>query len=126
MRPRCFLVSDLAPDRLSAAQANARLNDYAAELEHGLPVFHDHFARQPHGGIAVVFPRDERERARLDDPGALAISQLSVMPLVYSLTPVGFTAQTHFTLERYGRTSLEQLRRDEDPDPRFWWQTRRD
>ena len=124
MRARCFLVYALAPQGVPAAEANRLLNEYVQDLSHGLPVYHDHFARRPHGGVAVIFPRDEQERAQLDDPGRLVGWQITVSPLVFSLTPVGFTAQTSFTLEQYGQTTLEQLTAEEGPSALFWWQRR--
>ncbi len=124
MRPRCYHVFALAPHGMSAAEANRLFNEYVDDLSHGQPVFHDHFSRKPHGGVAVVFPRDEQERARLVETGPLAGWQTTVSPLVFSLTPVGFAAQTAFTLEQYGRTSLEQLTAEEEPGKVFWWQAR--
>jgi AraC family transcriptional regulator len=122
--PRCFLVFALAPEGMPAAEANRLLNEYVGDHSHGLPVYHDHFARKPHGGVAVVFPRDEAERARLDEAGPLAGWQIRISPLVFSLTPVGFTAQTSFTLEQYGRTTLAKLIAEEKPSKRYWWQRR--
>jgi hypothetical protein len=63
------------------------------------------------------------ERALLDDPGPLAGRQLSAHPLTFSLSAVGFAAQTSFTLEQYRDVSLEKLA--EPADPRFWWQRRK-
>ena len=124
MRPRCLLVFALAPHGMPPAEANRLLNEYVGNRSHGLPVYHDHFARRPYGGVAVVFPRDEGERTRLDEAGPLVGWQISVSPLVFSLTPVGFTAQTSFTLEQYGRTTLAQLIAEEKPSKRYWWQQR--
>ena len=124
MQRRCYLVLALAPTGMPAAEANELLNEFIEDHSHGLPVYHDHFTRSPHGGLAVLFPRDEQERALLDDPGPLAGWQISVFPLVFSLTPVGFAAQTSFTLEQYGSTTLEQLIAEEKPDKRYWWQRR--
>jgi hypothetical protein len=123
MRPRCYLVLALAPEGMPAAEANRLLNEYIGDRSHGLPVYHDHFARKPYGGVAVVFPRDEGERTRLE-AGPLADWQIIVSPLVFSLTPVGFTAQTSFTLEQYGHTTLAQLIAEEKPSKRYWWQRR--
>jgi hypothetical protein len=124
MRPRCYLVFALAPEGMTASEANRLLNGYIDDVSHGLPVYHDHFARKPHGGVAILYPRDEQEHARLDDPGPLAGWQTTISPLVFSLTPVGFAAQTSFTLERYGRTTLELLMAKEESSTLFWWQRR--
>jgi hypothetical protein len=44
-----------------------------------------------------------------------------VQPLTFSLSAVGFAAQTSFTLERYRGVSLDELAAAEVDDPRFWW-----
>ena len=118
---RCYLVYALAPDGLSARRANEALNEYVEDRSRGLPVFHDHFTQKPHGGIAVLYVDDGGQFARLDNPGPLDGWTLSVHPLVFALAPLGFVAQTHFTLEAYGRTTLDELRTAEQPDPRYWW-----
>jgi hypothetical protein len=118
---RCHLVYALAPPGLNAADSNRLFNDYIDDRSRGLVVFHDHFLQQ-HGGVAVFQTENDDERARLQDPGPLDGWKLDVHPLVFSLTAVGFAAQTDFTLERYRGASLEQLRVIEPRDKRFWWQ----
>jgi hypothetical protein len=120
MNERCFLVFALAPAGTSARDANDRLNDYVADSRRGLAVWHDHFVGA-HGGAVVLDVRSEEEQALLADPGALAGWQVSVHPLTFSLSAVGFAAQTSFTLERYREVSLEVLADAEPDDPRFWW-----
>jgi hypothetical protein len=121
---RCYLVYALAPEALAAREANEALNAYIEDLGRGIPVFHDHFTGRPHGGFAVLFVETAEQYERFDDPGPLAGWDISVHPLVFALTPVGFVAQTEFTLEGYGKTSLAALRAAEEPDPRFWWRSR--
>ena len=120
-RARCHLVYALAPPGLSAAEANRLFNDYIGGQRRGLVVFHDHFQRR-HGGIAVFQIETADAQARLDDPGPLVGWKLDVHPLVFSLTAVGFAAQTEFTLERYRGETLEPFRATEPRDKRFWWQ----
>jgi hypothetical protein len=117
---RCHLVYALAPPRTSARQANDLLNEYVADRSRGLAVWHDHFVGA-HGGAVVLEVRDEREEARLAEPGPLEGWALSSHPLTFSLTGVGFSAQTSFTLEQYREVSLEQLAAAEPDDPRYWW-----
>ena len=121
MKDRCYLVYALAPKEASAREANDRLNEYVADGTRGVPVVHDHFVGR-HGGFVVFHVRDEGERVRLDDPGPLASWRIEVHPLTFALSPVGFAAQVDFTLERYGKTAVAQLRAEEPPDPRYWWQ----
>ena len=69
--------------------------------------------------------RTEAEAARLDNPGPLAGWYVDVHPLTFSLSAVGFAAQTSFTLERYREVTLDELAASEPADPRFWWQRRK-
>jgi hypothetical protein len=114
-------VYALAPDDLPARAANDALNEYIGDARRGVPVFHDHFTGYPHGGFAVFDVRSEDELAMLDEPGPLEGWRIAHHPLVFALTAVGFEAQSRFTLEAYGKTTLEALRAAEQPDPRFWW-----
>jgi hypothetical protein len=118
---RCVLVYAVAPDRLTARQANDALNEYVEDTRRGVPVLHDHFAGKPHGGFAVLYVDSDEQQDLLEDPGPLAEWQVTAHPLVYSLTPVGFAALLDFSLRVYGKTSLEELRAAEEPDPRYWW-----
>jgi hypothetical protein len=124
VKDRCYLVYARAPAGVGASEANDLLNEYIEDRARGTVAFHDHFVGRPHGGVAVFHVRDEDELARLDDPGPLAGWELSVHPLTFSLTPVGFAAQTDLTLEGYRDTSVEELRAAEPTDPRYWWQKR--
>ena len=121
-RSRCFLVYAVAPEGMSAREANDLLNGYIGEDGRGLIVSHDHFVGKPHGGFAVFEVRDETEEAKLADPGPLEGWKFSSHPLTFSLTAVGFVAQADFTLRNYGDTSLTDLERAEQPRKRFWWQ----
>ena len=62
--------------------------------------------------------------ALLESPGPLAGWQVSAHPLTFSLSAVGFAAQTSFTLEQYRDVSLDELAASEPDDPRFWWKRR--
>jgi len=123
VKGRCFLVYTLAPEGTSAREANDRLNEYVADARRGLSVWHDHFVGT-HGGAVVLDIRSEQEQALLDDTGPLAGWRVSVHPLTFSLSAVGFAAQTSFTLESYRGVSLEDLTTAEPDDPRFWWKRR--
>jgi hypothetical protein len=117
---RCHLVYALAPAGVSAREANDLLNEYVADESRGLAVWHDHFVGE-HGGAVVLDTRDDDEEARLDDAGPLEGWQLSVHPLTFSLSAIGFSAQTSFTLEQYRGVSLDELAAGEPDDPRYWW-----
>lgn len=119
-----MLVYALAPGETSARAANDLLNEYVAERERGLAVWHDHFVGA-HGGAVVLDVRSDEEEVLLEDPGPLVGWQLSSHPLTFSLSPVGFAAQTSFTLERYRDVTLEEFAAAEPANPRFWWQRRK-
>jgi hypothetical protein len=123
MKTRCYLVYALAPEGTTAREANDRLNEYVADRRRGLSVWHDHFIGA-HGGAVVLDVRSEADEALLDEPGPLAGWQLSVHPLTFSLSAVGFAAQPSFTLARYRGASLDELAAAEADDRRFWWQRR--
>jgi len=120
---RCFMVYALAPEGTTAREANDRLNEYVADPRRGLSVWHDHFVGT-HGGAVVLDVRSDEERALLDDPGPLVGWQVAAHPLTFSLSAVGFAAQTSFTLESYCGVSLDELAAAEADDPRFWWRRR--
>jgi rhodanese-related sulfurtransferase len=117
---RCHLVSALARAGVSAREANELLNEYVADRSRGLAVWHDHFVGE-HGGAVVLDVRDDDEEARLAEAGPLEGWQLSVHPLTFSLSAVGFSAQTSLTLEGYRDVTLDELRAAEPDDPRYWW-----
>jgi hypothetical protein len=121
---RCHVVYALAPEGVSAREANDLLNEYVEDRRRGISVFHDHFTGKPHGGIAVWDVRDQDEEALLDDPGPLAGWDLRSHALTYALTAVGFSAQIAFSLSHYAGTSLAQLGAEEGDDPRYWWRKR--
>jgi hypothetical protein len=123
VKSRCFLVYALAPEGTTAREANDRLNEYVGDARRGLSVWHDHFVGE-HGGVVVFEVRNEEEQALLEDRGPLVGWDVSVQPLTFSLSAVGFAAQTSFTLETYRGVGLEDLAGEEPDDPRFWWRRR--
>ncbi len=121
MKRRCFLVYALAPDGVSAREANDLLNEYIADKRRGIIVFHDHFTGKPHGGVAVWDVRSAEEHALLEDPGLLAGWEVRVHPLTFALAATGFAAQMEFTVEQYGGKTMAELADEEEEDERFWW-----
>ena len=123
MSGRCYLVYGLAPAGTSAREANDKLNEFVGDARRGLSVWHDHFVGA-HGGAVVLDVRSAEEQALLDDAGPLAGWQVAVHPLTFSLSAVGFAAQTSFTLEQYRGVGLDDLAAVEPDDPRYWWRRR--
>ncbi|HEX7254939.1 MAG TPA: hypothetical protein VF236_03350 [Gaiellaceae bacterium] len=120
-KQRCYLVYAVAPDGVTARQANELLNEYVEDRRRGFVIFHDHFTGKPHGGIAVFDVRDEEAFGLLEDPGPLAGWDLRVHSFTFSLAATGFAAQMALTAEAYGGKKLEELRAEEAEDERFWW-----
>jgi hypothetical protein len=123
MYGRCLLIYAPAPGGTTAREADDRLKEYVADPRRGLSVWHDHSVAAP-GGAVVLDVRSEEERTLVDDPGSLAGWQVSVHPSTFSLSAVGFVAQTSFTLESYRGVSLADLAAAEPDDPRFRWRRR--
>jgi hypothetical protein len=118
-------VYAVAPEQMSARNANELLNEYIGESGRGLIVSHDHFVGKPHGGFAVFEVRTDDEEAKLADPGVLEGWDIAAHALTFSLTAIGFVAQVDFTLENYAGTSLAELEAAEQRHKRFWWQRAR-
>jgi hypothetical protein len=123
-RQRCYLVYARAPEGVTARQANELFNEYVADRRRGFVVFHDHFTGKPHGGFAVFDVRDAPAYDLLDDHGPLAGWDVAVHALTFSLAATGFAAQMELTAEGYGGKTLDELRREEPEDDRFWWRRR--
>jgi hypothetical protein len=124
VKERCHLVYALAPEGVSASEANDLLNEYIGDRSRGIVVYHDHFIGR-HGGVAVFEVRSDEEEAKLADPGPLEGWQLESYPLTFSLTAVGFVGQAEFTLRNYAGTTLDELAAAEQPEKRFWWRRHR-
>jgi hypothetical protein len=120
-RQRCYLVYAVAPEGVTARQANELLNEYIEDRRRGFVIFHDHFTGKPHGGFAVFDVRDGEAFGLLDERGPLGDWDLSVHALTFSLAATGFAAQMALTAEAYGGKKLDQLRAEETDDERFWW-----
>lgn len=120
-KQRCYLVYAVAPDGVTARQANDLLNEYIGDRRRGFVIFHDHFTGKPHGGFAVLDVRDAQAYELLEDHGPLEGWDLAVHALTFSLAATGFAAQMALTAEAYGGKRLDQLREEEANDERFWW-----
>lgn len=124
MTRRCYLVYALAPEGVSAREANDLLNEYVGDHTRGMAVYHDHFIGR-HGGVAVFDVATEEESSRLTDPGPLTGWELEAFPLTFSGSAVGFAAQVEFTLRAYRDTTLAELDSAEEPSKRQWWRKER-
>ena len=92
-KQRCYVVYAVAPDGVTARQANELLNEYVADRRRGFVVFHDHFTGKPHGGFAVFDVRDREAFDLLEDHGPLQGWEVAVHALTFSMAATGFAAQ---------------------------------
>jgi hypothetical protein len=120
-KQRCYLVYAVAPEGVTARQANELLNEYVEDRRRGFVIFHDHFTGKPHGGLAVFDVREQDAFDLLDDPGPLEGWDVAVHALTFSLAATGFAAQMALTAEAYGGKKLGELQAEETDDERFWW-----
>jgi hypothetical protein len=120
-RSRCFLVYALAPESMSARDANELLNEYIGQSSRGQIVSHDDFIGQPRGALRSwkCETRTRRRSSPTSGPRGLGGHE----PAADLLADRGrFVAQSDFTLRNYGGTSLAELEEAEEPRKRFWWQ----
>lgn len=120
-KQRCYVVYAVAPQGVTAREANELVNEYVEDRRRGFVIFHDHFTGKPHGGFAVFDVRDQEAFDLMDDHGPLSGWEVSTHALTFSLAATGFAAQMALTAETYGGKGLDQLREEEPDDPRFWW-----
>ncbi len=113
-KPRCFLVTGLAPEGTPPAQANRQFNQFVADRRLPLVLFHDHFIGEP-GGVAIFFVETAEERERLARCEALAGWQVEVRPLIFSYSPAAFDEQIAYTQRAYRGVDWEQLRQEKRP-----------
>jgi hypothetical protein len=120
-KQRCYLVYAVAPEGVTARQANELLNEYIEDRRRGFVIFHDHFTGKPHGGFAVFDVRDQEAFGLLDAHGPLEGWEVRVHALTFSIAATGFAAQMELTAEAYGGKTLAERREEEGGDERFWW-----
>ena len=113
-KPRCFLLYALAPEGVTAAQANQQLNAFIADPRLPLALFHDHFIGRP-GGLVIFFAETVAEREALAAAEGLPGWQIDVHPLIFSHSPAGFDEQIAFTLRAYRHVNWETLQRQHRP-----------
>ena len=113
-KPRCVLVYALAPDTLTAADANRQFNAFVADTDLPLAIFHDHFIGQP-GGIAIFFLENTSDQDRLLAHPELANWHVETRPLIFSRSPAAFDEQIDFTLRTYRNSDWEVLQREQRP-----------
>lgn len=113
-KPRCFLVYALAPEGLSAADANHIFNEFIADRSLPLAIFHDHFIGQA-GGVAVFYVDTPEGRDALLAQHHLEGWQVQIQPLIFSYSPAAFDEQTTFTLKQYRGQDWEALQGKQRP-----------
>lgn len=99
-KPRCFLVYALAPEELSALEANRLFNEFIGDKSLPLAIFHDHFIGQA-GGVAIFYVASPEQRDALLEQQYLQGWHVEYQPLIFSYSPSAFDEQTAFTLNAY-------------------------
>ena len=112
--PRCFFVHALAPESLSAAQANRDFNAFVANRDLPLALFHDHFIGRA-GGVALFYIASPAERDALLEQEQLRDWQVEIHPLIFSRSPAAFDEQIAFTLKAYRDQNWDQLQMEDRP-----------
>jgi hypothetical protein len=113
-KPRCFLVYALAPQGLSASEANRIFNKFIDEPGLPLALYHDHFIGQP-GGLAIFYVETPQERDALLGQKYLDGWQVEFQPLIFSYSPAAFDEQIAFTLKAYRGIDWEGLQEEQRP-----------
>ena len=113
-KPRCFLVYALAPEGVAPAEANRIFNEYLADPQLPLALFHDHFIGRP-GGVAIFFVETAAGREALYESTALAGWRVEIQPLIFSYSPAAFDEQIAFTLRAYRNANWEKLQKEARP-----------
>lgn len=113
-KPRCVLLYGLAPNGMSAAEANRQLNAVVADPALPLALFHDHFLGHP-GGVIVFFVETAAERDSLTGIPHLTGWDVALRSLIFSRSPAAFDEQIAFTLREYRQRDWEVLQREQRP-----------
>jgi hypothetical protein len=121
-KPRCFLVYAHAPKGLIPSEVNRIFNEFIADKNLPLVLFHDHFIGNP-GGVAVFYCETPEERERLPNNTHLPDWQIDFRPLIFSYSPASFDEQISYTLQAYRKIDWATLRNLSRPsygnNPRF-------
>lgn len=113
-KPRCFLVYAHAPKGMIPSEVNRLFNEFIADRNLPLVLFHDHFIGNP-GGVAVFYCETPEERELLLNSIHLSDWDVDIRPLIFSYSPASFDEQISYTLKAYRGTNWETLRNQSRP-----------
>lgn len=119
-KKRCYFVYCLAPEKITAKQANDHLNTWIQNQALGIVIYHEHFVGKPLGGIAVFEVTSKAELERLyNEPQEIDSPlygwRLCYHPLIHSTSTERFIYQTQYTLATYrGITMKYQIDTQEE------------
>ncbi len=113
-KPRCFLLYVLAPEGMSAAEANRILNSFIGDPSLPVAIFHDHFIGQA-GGVVIFYVETTQQRDALLAQKHLDAWHVELQPLIFSHSPAAFDEQIAFTLRAYRGLDWEAVQRDKRP-----------
>jgi hypothetical protein len=113
-KPRCVLVYAVAPEGLSARDANLTFNEFVADLSLPLVLFHDHFL-EVRGGVAVFYVTSQDERDRLESSTVLVGWKVDFRPLIFSFSPSAFDEQIAYTMQAYRDADWSAIQQEKRP-----------
>jgi hypothetical protein len=113
-KPRCFLVYAHAPKGLIPSEVNRIFNEFIADKNLPLVLFHDHFIGNP-GGVAVFYCETPEERELLLNNTHLPDWEIDFRPLIFSYSPSSFDEQISYTLQAYRGIDWQTLRNESRP-----------
>lgn len=113
-KPRCFLVYALAPEGMLPSEANRLFNEFVADRNLPLVIFHDHFIGSA-GGIAIFYAETAEERSALATFSHLAGWKIERRPLIFSYNPAAFDEQIAYTVSAYRGSDWEVLQKEKRP-----------
>jgi hypothetical protein len=105
---RCYVLVAYAPEGTSIRNANEAFNDFIADTNRGLVVFHDHFIGIA-GGIALFWVENPETLAALQEPDTLKGWNLRLHPLIFTDSPLGFLYQIDWAMTVYRQKRLGEL-----------------
>ena len=108
VKPKCYAFVGYAPKGTNLREAAVAFNNFVADKENGLVLYHDHFVNEP-GALAVFFVESDLELKRLEEHRLLSDWTAKVHPLTFTEKPIELLYQTDYTMGVYRGKRLRDL-----------------
>jgi len=109
------MVYALAPQGMSASNANSTINAMIGDAGLPLALWHDHFLGGP-GGCVVFHVENQQQQQALFENTYLTDWKVDYRPMVFSFSPSAFDAQIGYTVKAYSNGDWTELREQSRPD----------